>query len=111
MANYDIAAIREFMFCAWPQTRMERLFLQLLKKKMTSLNKFPPLNYNKTLNPLFSFPNKFSEKFLPTKKSCLKSWSPPPLNNGGGEETMGCVLRFHCDKNLEKLLNSFCVVI
>ena len=110
MVNYDIAAIRESMFCTWHQTRMERLFLQLLKKKMTSLNKSPQLNYNKTLNPLFLFPTKFLETFLSTKKSCMKSWSPP-LNNGGGEETMGCVLRFHCDKNLDKLLNSFCVVI
>ena len=54
MANYDIAAIREFMFCAWPQTRMERLFLQLLKKKMTSLNKSPPTELQQNIeSPLF----------------------------------------------------------
>ena len=33
MVNYEIATIREFMFCAWPQIRMEKLTLQLIKKK------------------------------------------------------------------------------
>ena len=43
---------------------MERLFFQLIKKKVTSLDKFPPLNYHKTLNlpPFFVSPNKISEK-------------------------------------------------
>ena len=40
--NYDIATASEFMFCTWPQIRMERLFLQLIKKKLTSFDKFPP---------------------------------------------------------------------
>ena len=41
MVNHDIATVREFMFYARPQI-MERLFLQLIKKKLTSLEKFPP---------------------------------------------------------------------
>ena len=43
MVNYDIAAVREFMFCIWCQIIMVRLFLQLIKKKLTSFDKFPPL--------------------------------------------------------------------
>ena len=57
MVNHDIATVREFMFCTWPQIRMERLFLQLIKEKSTSLDKFLPLNYHKTLNPPFLFPH------------------------------------------------------
>ena len=34
MVNHDIATVREFAFRAWPQIRMERLFLQLIKKKL-----------------------------------------------------------------------------
>ena len=49
MTNHDIATLREFMFCAWLQIRMEKLILQFIKKKLTSLDKFPPLNYHKTL--------------------------------------------------------------
>ena len=36
MISYDIATVREFMFYTRPQI-MERLFLQLIKKKLTSL--------------------------------------------------------------------------
>ena len=43
MVNYDIAAETEFMFCIWCQIIMVRLFLQLIKKKLTSFDKFPPL--------------------------------------------------------------------
>ena len=58
MVDHDIATAREFMFCTRPQTRMERLFLQLIKKKLTSLDKFPQLNYRKPLNlPTLLFPH------------------------------------------------------
>ena len=65
MVNYDIATVKEFMFCTWPQLRMEKLFLQLIKKKLTSLDKSPPLNCHKTLiSPFFVPPAKISEKIL-----------------------------------------------
>ena len=67
MVNYDIATVGEFMFCTRPQISMERLFLQLIKKKLTSLGRFPPLNYHKTLNfPTILFPPlKFQKKISP----------------------------------------------
>ena len=66
MVNHDIATVRELMFCTWVQTRMEKLFLQLVKEKLTSLDKFPPLNYHKTLNAPFLFlPLKFQKNFPP----------------------------------------------
>ena len=74
MVNFDIATAREFMFCTWPQIRMERLFLQLIKKKLTSLEKFSPLNYHKTLSsPLSSPSTKISEKICPTNMPYLTS--------------------------------------
>ena len=54
MVNHDIATVREFMFCTWPQIRMERLFLQLIKEKSTSLDKFPPTELPQNIeSPLF----------------------------------------------------------
>ena len=74
---------------------MERLFLQIIKKKLTILDKFPPLNYDKTLNPPFlSPPTKISEKIHPIKMPCLTSWFPP-LYKGevvGRKETMEILL-------------------
>ena len=93
MVNYDIATVKEFMFCTWPQLRMERLFLQLIKKKLTSLDKCPPLNCHKTLISPFLFPPlKFQKKFSPTNqifsvfcKVVNKYWyllpSTPKLHN------------------------------
>ena len=67
MVNYDITAVREFMFLTWAQIRIERLFLQLVMEKLTSLDNFPPLNYHKTSNPLFLFlPLKFQKNFPPS---------------------------------------------
>ena len=67
MVNYDITAVREFMFLTWAQIRIERLFLQLVMEKLTSLDNFPPLNYHKTSNPLFLFlPLKFQRNFPPS---------------------------------------------
>ena len=65
---------------------MERLFLQLIKKKLTSLDKFPPLTYHKTLNPpLFAPPpTKTSEKLSPLFEILA---FPPPLQRGM-EETI-----------------------
>ena len=77
-----------------PQIRIERLFLQLFKKILTSLDKLPPLNYHKTLNrPAFcSFPSlKFQKKYPPTNMSCFKSWFfPHPFTKTGwqGQQTM-----------------------
>ena len=33
---------RRIMFCTWPQIRMERLFLKLIKKKLIIPGRFPP---------------------------------------------------------------------
>ena len=66
MVNHNVATVREFIISTWSQTRMEKLFLQLIKKKLTSLDKFPPLNYHKTLTlPFLFLPLKFEK-------------SPPP---------------------------------
>ena len=69
IVDHDIATVRELMFCTWPQIRMERLFFQLIKKKLTSLDVSPPpsLHYNKTLNPApfchpLPLPTKMSER-------------------------------------------------
>ena len=70
-----------------------RLFLQLIKKSLTSLDKFPLLNYHKTSNPhpLLSHPLKFQKKFSPTNMSPLKS------KVVGREETMKkCHLKDVC---------------
>ena len=67
MVNYDIATVEEF---TWPHIRMERLFLQFIKNKLSSLDKFRPLNYHKTLN----------EKFPPL--TCLV-WIPARPCKGG----------------------------
>ena len=83
MVNYCIATVWEFMFCTWPQIRMERLFLQLIKKKLTSFDRFPSLNYHKTLNiPTFLFPSlKFQkEKSHPTIIFWFKSWFKSSMN-------------------------------
>ena len=82
---------------------LERLlFLQMIKEKLTNLDKFLPLNYHKILNsspPLSVPPTRISENIVPSNMSRLKSWSPPPLQRKGvgwvgggggegGEETM-----------------------
>ena len=88
MVNHDIASVREFMLCTLPQIRLERFFSQLIKKKITCLNKFPPelaQNNNSALfMPLPSPPPrpiKFEKTVPPPNMSCLKSW-PPPLQRG-----------------------------
>ena len=84
MINHDIATVREFMFC---KVGLCRLFLQLIKEKLTNFNKFPPLNYHKILipPPFFCPPYlNFRKKFLPL--TCLVwnlvSPSPTPLYKG-----------------------------
>ena len=67
IVNYGIATVEEFMFCTWPHIRMEGLFLQFIKNKLSSLGKFPQLNYIKTLN----------EKFPPL--TC-PVWIPAPVS-------------------------------
>ena len=64
MVNHDLATVREFMFCTWSQIRIERLFLQLIKKKLTSVCKFSPTELpQNTESPPFVPPTKLSEKF------------------------------------------------
>ena len=73
MINHDIATVREFMFC---KVGLCRLFLQLIKEKLTNLNKFPPLNYHKILIPpsIFLSPLlEFQKKVPPINMSRLKS--------------------------------------
>ena len=41
------------MFCTWPQIQMKRLFLQFIEKKLTSLDKSPPLTTTKHWTPPF----------------------------------------------------------
>ena len=53
MVNQDVATVREFMFCTrnvLSQIKNGKVILQFIKKKLISLDKFPPLNYHKTLN-------------------------------------------------------------
>ena len=71
IVNDDIATVRDFMFCSWPQIRM----VKLIKKKLTSLDKLPTLNYSKFWILSFCSPPliKTSEKIAPTNMSCLKS--------------------------------------
>ena len=73
MINHDIVTVREFMFC---KVGLCRLFLQLIKEKLTNLNKFPPLNYHKILIPpsIFLSPLlEFQKKVPPINMSRLKS--------------------------------------
>ena len=71
---------------------LERLFLQLIKEKLTNLDKFLSLNYQKILNlPLFVPATRISETFAPINMSHLKSCPHPYPHfkkDGGGEETM-----------------------
>ena len=82
IVNCDMATVREFMFCTWPWIRMERLFLQLINKILTSLNKFPQGTTSEHWIPpptICSPPLKFQKKFLPTNVP----WNlvPSPLWN------------------------------
>ena len=63
---------------------MERLLLQLIKKKLTCLDKFPPLNYHKALNPLFFVLSLKFQKNLPHYLVPFKILLPIPLQRGGG---------------------------
>ena len=74
---------------------LERLFLQLIKEKLTNLDKFLPLNYHKILNsspsplppPTFLFPLlEYQKNFSPATCPVWKSWSPPLYKSGGGGE-------------------------
>ena len=65
MANNDLATVRKFIFCIWSLIRMERWFLQIIKKKLTTLDKVLQVNYHKTLNPPFCTPTKTFEKKSP----------------------------------------------
>ena len=69
MANNDLATVRKFIFCIWSLIRMERWFLQIIKKKLTSLDKFLQVNYHKTLNPPL-------KKNPPANISCLNPDTP-----------------------------------
>ena len=52
-------------------------FLQLIKEKLTNLDKFPTLNYHKILNrTFFVTPTRISNKIPTISMSDLKSWSP-----------------------------------
>ena len=95
MINHDMAAVKEFIFCTWPQIRMERLFLQLIKKKLTRIDKFPPANYLKTLNPLpFCLsPLLKSQKKIPPLTCPV--WNPgsPPFTSRVGVGLGGGLVR------------------
>ena len=68
---------------------MERLFLQLIKKKLTCLDMFPPLKFHKALNPLFFvLPLKF-QKNLPHYLIPFKILLPIPLQREGGGRGRG----------------------
>ena len=58
-------------------------------EKIDQPRQVPPTELAQKIEvPSFLFPPlKFQKKFPPTNMSCLKSWSPPPLQRGG-EETM-----------------------
>ena len=93
MVNHGVTTVREFMFCIWPRIRMERLFLQIIKKKLTSVDKFFSLDYHKTLNSPFFIPSlKFQKNLLPPTLLTCPVWNPvpPPFSKEirGREETM-----------------------
>ena len=55
MVNYDIATVSEFTFVHDPKHKQE--WKGYFCNSLTSLDKFPPLNYHKTLNlPTFCSP-------------------------------------------------------
>ena len=89
---------------------MARLFLQLIKKKLPSLNKFPPSNNDKTLNSPFLFPyspTKILEKIPPTKKSCLNG-PPSPLKKGRGRKL--CTFFLIMRLNISIVLSVICLL-
>ena len=88
LVNHVIAIVTEFIFCRWPQRRMERLFLQLAKKNLTSRNKLPCwtiTKHHRTITKQFLL-------FVPTTRTSETSppltwpiWIPgPPFTKGGG---------------------------
>ena len=93
---------------------MERLLRKLIRKKLTSLDKFPPTELaQKIESPPFLFPPlKFQKKFPPTNMSCLKLWSPPFTKEGGGGGGGGGNYVFgqnlsHCPPNFKFFLHFY----
>ena len=74
MVNYEIATIREFMFCAWPQIRMEKLILQLIKKKNEQPWQVTPIELPQNIKfTPFCHPTKVSAIFLSIESS-TQTW-------------------------------------
>ena len=71
MVNHDKATVREIVFCAWPQIRIERLFLQLIKKSSLHLS-----NTKHWIPPFLVPPSRFQKKFPCSNMSCLRSCLP-----------------------------------
>ena len=88
---------------------LERLFLQLIKEKLTNLDKFPPLNYYKILNPsLFVPPTKISEKIPPHQHVSFEILVPPILftkGEGGGELCLITIIMRNVYNVLENMHN------
>ena len=74
MVNYEIATIRESMFCAWPQIRMEKLILQLIKKKNEQPWQVTPIELPQNIKfTPFCHPTKVSAIFLSIESS-TQTW-------------------------------------
>ena len=83
---------------------LERLFLQLIKEKLTNLDKFLSLNYQKILNlPLFVPDTRISETFAPINMSHLKSCPHPHFKKDGGWGGRGEETMWHAESTLDSL--------
>ena len=63
IVDYDIKAVREFMFGTWAQIKIEKLFLQLLDQPWQVPSTELPQNIE---SPLLFLPLKFQKNFPPS---------------------------------------------
>ena len=75
---------------------LEKLFLQLIRKKLTNLDKLSPLNYHKILNTAFLFPLLDFRKNPPQPRPLtwlVLNFGPPPFYKGGRKKLCHSIYR------------------